>query len=128
MNLPTLAEVAMQRMLVCASLALAAVALLPHAVRAQAITNGTIEWSLRPDAPRVPYDGAPQSEKYSINSTFSPFLLLGANPDRLWYMYNMDRYDRAVQFGYRLPAGFDPQPPANPRPRRVLGLGRFGDQ
>jgi hypothetical protein len=119
------AEVAMQRMPVCALAALAILSLAPHAVHAQAFTNGYIEWSLRPDAPRVPYDGAPFSEKYSY--TASVPLLLGANPERLWYMYNMDRYDRAQQFGYALPPCFDPQPPPNPRPRRFgVGVGLFG--
>src|ERR1700687_3334097 len=64
------AEVAMQRMPVCALAALASFALAPHAVHAQAaFTNGYIEWSLRPDAPRVPYDGAPFSEKYNYTAS-----------------------------------------------------------
>ncbi len=117
----------MHRMLICALVALAVLIILPPAVRAQAaFTNGNIEWSLRPDAPRVPYDGAPFSEKY--NAYFPPPLMLGADPQRLWYMYYMDRLDRAQAFGYALPPGFDPQPPPNPRPRRsgLLGLGLFG--
>jgi hypothetical protein len=116
----------MRRTLLCALIALAALTILPRPAWAQAaITNGYIEWSLRPDAPRVPYDGAPFSEKY--NAYFPPPLMLGADPERLWYMYYMDRVDRAQAFGYALPPGFDPQPPPNPRPRRFnLGLGLFG--
>jgi hypothetical protein len=116
----------MHRMLVCALVALAAVAVSPLVARAQAFTNGYIEWSLRPDAPRVGNDGAPFSEKYNAN--YAVPLMLGANPDRLWYMYYMDRVDRAQAFGYALPPGFDPQPPPNPRPRRfgLFGRGLFG--
>jgi hypothetical protein len=120
-----LAEVAMHRMLICAIAALACLSLLPYTAHAQAFSNGYIEWSLRPDAPRVPYDGAPFSEKYNTGYYQSPPLLLGANPDRLWYMYYMDRIDRAEAFGYALPPGFDPQPPPNPRPRR-FGVFLFG--
>ena len=90
----------MQRMPVCALAALAILSLAPHAVHAQAFSNGYIEWSLRPDAPRVPYDGAPFSEKYNHTAGgFSTPLLFGANPERLWYMYDMDRYDRAQRAG-----------------------------
>jgi hypothetical protein len=113
-------------MLVCALAALAAAVVSPHAARAQAFTNGYIEWSLRPDAPRVPGDAAPFSERYNAN--FAVPLMFGANPERLRYMYDMDRFDRAQAFGYALPPGFDPQPPPNPRPKRsgLFGLGLLG--
>jgi hypothetical protein len=116
----------MPRMLTCALVALAALTVSPHTARAQAaFTNGYIEWSLRPDAPRLPNDGKPFSDTYG--GYLAVPLMLNANPDRLWYMYNMDRVDRAKAFGYALPPGFDPQPPPNPRPRRFgLGLGLLG--
>ena len=115
----------MHRMMVCALAALASLYLLaPTAFAQAAITNGYLEWGLRPDVPRVPYDGAPFSEKYiAANYTAMP-VMLGADPQRLWYMYHMDRIDRAMRNGYALPPGYEvpPPPPPNPPPR----FGFFG--
>jgi hypothetical protein len=118
-------EVAMHRMLLCALAALASLSLLAPAARAQAaFTNGYLEWGLRTDVPRVPFDGAPFSEKYiAANYTAMP-LMLGADPQRLWYMYHMDRVDRAIRNGRPLPPEI-PAPPPNP-PRRWGFFGLFG--
>jgi hypothetical protein len=113
-------------MLVGALIALISLSLLPGAARAQAaFTDGTIEWGLRPDVPRLPRDGMNYQEWYNYN-VGAP-LMLGANPSQLWYMYYMDRIDRAQRFGYALPEGFDVgPPPPNPPPRHFgLGLGLF---
>jgi hypothetical protein len=113
-------EVAMHRMLLCALAALASLSMVPHTAWAQAaFTNGYLEWGLRTDVPRVPYDGAPFSERYIFSSFNATPLMLGADPRRLWYMYHQDRIDRAERFGYALPAGYDVEAPPNP-PRRPL--------
>jgi hypothetical protein len=117
-------EVAMHRTLLCALAALASLSLFTSAAEAQgraAFTNGYLEWGLRPDVPRVPYDGAPFSEKYIASNYLATPLMLGANPGQLWYMYYMDRVDRAERFGYALP-GYDPEPPPNPPRHRRFGL------
>ena len=112
----------MQRMLAGALIALASLFLLPHSAWAQAaFTNGTIEWGLRPDVPRLPRDGMTYTEWYSYN-VGAP-LMFGANPNQLWYMYYMDKLDRAQRFGYELPEGFDVGPPPPNPPQRPFGLG-----
>jgi hypothetical protein len=124
---PLLIEVAMHRTLICALTALASLSLLPMTAHAQvraAFTNGYIEWGLRPDVPRVPYDGAPFSEKYITSIYASAPLMLGADPHRLWQMYYIDRIDRAQRFGYALPPIPDEAPPP-PAPRRGLFFGLF---
>ncbi len=79
-----------------------------------------------PDVPRVPYDGAPFSEKYIISNILATPLMVGANPNQLWYQYHIDRIDRAERFGYALPPYYDPQPPPNPPGRGGLfGFGLF---
>jgi hypothetical protein len=127
-RLPTLPrhEVAMPRMLLGALIALAFVGSLPQVARAQvAFSNSQMEWGLRPDVPRVPHDGAPFSEVY--NSTTGVAILFGASGSYLWDLYYVDRVDRALRFGYPLPAGIEgPPPPPAPRVRRFgLGLGLF---
>jgi hypothetical protein len=120
---PTYTEVAMQRMLYCALAALAALPVLPNLAWAQraAFTNGYLEWGLRPDVPRVPYDGAPYSEKYIASIYNTTPLMLGADPRRLWYMYYQDKIDRAERFGYPLPAGIaEVEAPPNPPRRPIL--------
>jgi hypothetical protein len=117
-------EVAMHRTLLCALAALASLSLLPRAAHAQyyqsrmAFTSPYIEWGLRPDVPRVPYDGAPFSEKYITANFASAPLMFGADPNRLWAMYYIDRIDRAQRFGYALPAGYEGPPPPPPNPPR----------
>jgi len=111
----------MQRLLLCALAALSAVSLLPHAAQAQpAWSSGNLEWYLRPGVPYVHNDGTSFSEYYNFKSTVTGTpLLFGANPQKLWYDYYMDRVDRAQRFGYELPPGFDPEAvPPNPPPRR----------
>jgi len=124
----------MHRMLACALAALASLSLLPLTAHAQAaFTNPYIEWSLRPDVPRVPYDGAPFSEKYTNSFVYtSAPLMLGANPSRLWYLYHVDKIYRAQQFGYTLPANYcDPVtgeivlPPPPPPIRHGVLWNRF---
>ena len=123
-------EVAMHRMLSCALAALASLPLLPLIAHAQAaFTNPYLEWNLRTDVPRVPYDGATYTERYNNSFIYnSAPLMLGNNPSRLWYMYHMDKIYRAQQFGYQLPAGYydpvsgevmEPPPPVTP-PRHGL--------
>ncbi len=82
--------------------------LLPLAAHAQAaFTNPYIEWNLRPDVPRVPYDGAPWSERYTNSFIFNnPPLMFGANPNGMWYAYHVDKINRAQAFGYRLPDNY----------------------
>ncbi len=118
----------MHRTLACALTALASVSLLPHAAHAQAaFTNGQIEWGMRPDVPRVPYDGETYTQRYAYN-VGAP-LMFGANPNYLWNLYWADRIDRAQRFGYELPPGLlddSLPPPPPPQPRRFgLGLGWF---
>jgi hypothetical protein len=111
-------------MLSGAAIALFSLTMLPQAAKAQAaFTNPMIEWGLRTDVPRVPYDGASFPERYHYG--IGAPLMLGARPDYLWYMYDMDRVDRALKFGYPLPAGVDPEalPPPSSHPHRRLGLG-----
>jgi hypothetical protein len=117
----------MHRMLLCALTALASLSLLAPAAHAQAaITNGYLEWGLRPDVPRVPYDGAPFSEKYIAANYAAMPIMLGANPQQLWYMYHMDRLDRAIRNGRPLPPDYELPPiPPNP-PRRSGFFGWFG--
>ncbi len=123
----------MHRTLCCALAALASLSLVPLTAHAQglAFTNPYTEWSLRPDVPRIPYDGAPFSEKYTNSFIFnSTPLMLGGNPTRMWNLYHVDKIYRAQMFGYELPANyFDPMtggvvvPP--PPPRRGLLWGFF---
>jgi hypothetical protein len=117
----------MHRMLFCALVALAMLLSVPHAARAQAaFTNGYLEWGLRPDVPRVPYDGAPYSEKYHTAYYNVAPLMFGASASQLWEMYWLDRIDRAERFGYELPPYVDYGAPVHPRPGRIgLGLGFF---
>ena len=123
----------MHRMLIGALAALTALSLLPLTAHAQAaFTNPYIEWNLRPDVPKVPYDGAPFSEKYSFPFVYnSPPLMLGRGyPNSLWYMYHVDKINRAQLFGYRLPDQyFDPAtgeivipPPPPPIRYQLRGL------
>jgi hypothetical protein len=113
-------------MLWCALVALGSVPFFSQVASAQAFTNGTLEWNLRPNVPYVHNDGAPFSEVYGFKTTMATPLLFGANANKLWYDYYMDRIERAQRFGYELPPGFDPGPePQNPPPRRFrLGLFR----
>ena len=109
----------MQRLLFGALAALGILSAFPHAAFAQpAWTNGTLEWYLRPGVPYVHNDGAPFTEVYNFKTPTATPLLFGANPNQLWFAYNMDRLDRAMRFGYDLPPGFDVTPPPNPAPRR----------
>jgi hypothetical protein len=121
-------EVAMHRMLLCALAALASLSLVPLTAHAQAaFTNPYTEWSLRPDVPRVPFDGAPFSEKYTNSFIFnSTPLMLGGNSAGMWYLYRLDKIYRAQMFGYELPANYhDPatgqiiMPPPPPRHGRL---------
>jgi hypothetical protein len=118
----------MSRTLLCALAALASLSLLATTAQAQvpaAFTNGYLEWGMRPDVPRVPYDGAPFSEKYISSNYFAMPLMIGANPNYLWNLYHADRIDRAQRFGYALPAEYDPEPLPSSRRGGIFGFGFF---
>lgn len=97
-------------------------------LHAQGFGGGEYERRLRPGC-NVPFDGAPYTQiyNYETGSFFYPCM----NPRQLIYQEYLDRLDRAMKFGYRIPQDpFGPNSPYNrthhpDRPRVGLGLGFF---
>lgn len=69
-------------------------------VHAQVITNGEIERGLRFRGPS--YDGEPYTQRYSYQLNSAPIYING-DARNLWYLYYLDRADRAEKFGYAPP-------------------------
>lgn len=83
-------------------LTLGALAVPPaEAQRRLGFAGGEAERGLRPGVYYPPYDGAPFSHRYHYGTGSA--LFFGADPGYLTYMDYLDRYDRAVKFGYRIP-------------------------
>lgn len=96
-------------------------------LEAQAWAGGEYERRTRPGY-NVPFDGAPYTQIYNYE-TGSLLYFGGGDPRRLAYQEYLDRVDRALKFGYRMPE--DPYSPNSPysrarqhdRPRMGVGLG-----
>lgn len=95
---------------------------------AQGWGGGEYERRTRPGY-NVPFDGAPYTQIYNYET--GSLFYLGGNPRGLAYQEYLDRVDRAMKFGYRMPE--DPYGPNSPhnrghhydRPRMGLGVGFF---
>jgi len=93
---------------------------------AQHWAGGEYERRTRPGY-NVPFDGAPYTQIYNYET--GSLLYFGGNPRGLIYQEYLDRVDRAMKFGYRMPDDpFGPKSPYNrgyqyDRPRMGVGIG-----
>ena len=73
----------------------------PSAAQAQFFSSSEIQRGLSPGV-YVPYGGAPLTQRYAYRT--GAFLYFGGNAQQLYLMDYLDRYNRAMRFGY-------PEPP-----------------
>ena len=81
-----------------AALAVTLLTIAASSACAQSFGSAEIDRAFRPGA-YVPYDGAPFSHRYNYYD--APFYFPGVSLHQFWYLYELDREERAERFGTR---------------------------